>query len=564
MNSIDKAIQRSLSRFTPPELISMADWAEKKIYLSNALSSLPGNLNLDYSPHLRHILNAVDSSQYDYFTWISAVQTGKTLFEMILAAYYMAEDPSNILLFEPDATLSRSIAVERFNPMIECNPWLKKLFDAPKTKNNDEEKIYTGGYLQFCSAQSLNDLISRSARIVLLDECDSYKTDLKDRGNPIQLAKDRQIQQPRAKLFMVGTPGSETSELFQNYEKSNKCVVEYACIYCGEFQDLKFVQLKWDDPAGYGAYYQCKHCQKKMYEADKVKFFKHSRLKSNNPKPAERNHFGLWTNGLYSMSPKLTWEQIALDHVSAHRRKDKVDRKRFTNSILAEMWIDQKHKIKEDWLMKRAREYRGQAPLNCAILSCGVDIQHDRIAVSTWGWGREDHSWVIDYKEIYGDTKADPDSPHHTVWTDLDIYLNQPWQHESGREIYIRTAMVDVSDGTNQSVRKYCARRIARGILPCSGSRHVKDTDGYYGSPWHDKHSKMPIIPLNTNMIKEELYDRLTIDDAKTHGYVMFPKFLNENYYKGLLSEKKTERKDYILRCQDLGIEFPHSISLRK
>ena len=546
-SNIEVSINKALTRFLPPEKISLDEWAEKNIFLSPALSSVPGRLNLDFSPHIRHILKAVDDPKYNKFTWISGVQTGKTLFEMVIAAYFMAVDPSNILLFEPDAGLARSIAVERFNPLIDANPFLKNLFTGSRTKNNDEEKIFTGGYLNFCSAGSLNDLISRSARIVLLDEVDSYKTDLKDRGNPIQLAKDRTIQQPRSKFFMVGSPGSELSELFQNYEKSNKAVVEYACIHCGEFQDLKFSSLKWEEGSeGYGAWYQCKFCSKKIFEGDKFKFFKDSKLRFDNPKPSERDHFGLWTNGLYSMSPKLTWEQIAIDHISAHRRKDKADRKRFTNSILAEMFIESRYKIKESWLMERAKVYVSEVPRHIGMLSAGVDIQHDRAEITVLGHGKQDKIAVIDHKIIYGNTAADPESTEYTIWKELDVYLNRPFKHESGREIYIKTAFADVQDGTNPAIKKYCRTRMSRGIFPSSGraGRQTKNIDGYFGPTMQDRITKMPIIPLDTIRIKDEVFDRLIIDDENTYRYVSFPKHLDDNYYKGLLSEKRKEKKE--------------------
>ena len=555
MNNLDIAIQKSLSRFKPPLKVALSDWAEKNIFLSDTLTEFPGYLDLSMSPYMKHILDAIDNPKYNKFTWISSVQTGKTLFQMILAAYFMSEDPSNILLFEPDGALARSIAVERFNPLIACNPFLKSLFTSQKAKNNDEEKIFTGGYLNFCSAGSLNAVISRSARIVLLDEVDSYVKDLKDKGNPIKLAEDRTIQQPRSKFIMVGSPKGEDSELFRNYDNSNQAVVEYACLYCGEYQELKFrgktsknekYGLVWDEGSeGHGEVFRCKYCLKDMREQDKFRFFKNSRLKCNTDSPVEKNHFGLWTNGLYSMSPKLTWEQIAIDHVSAHRRKDKADRKSFTNSILAEKFIDPKHNIKESWLMGRAKEYYAEVPRFVGILTAGIDIQHNRIEVSVLGFGKTDKIAVIDHRVIYGSTFEDPDKPDFTVWKELDLYLDRPFQHESGRDIYIKTAFIDVSDGANPAVKKYAHKRMVRGILPIAGraGKQVVNFDGYYGPPMQDRNTKMPIIPVNTIMVKDEIYDRLLITDEDTYRCVIFPKHLDEGYYKGLLSERAVEKR---------------------
>ncbi len=543
-SNVDEAISKGLFYFNPPQKIKISDWAESNLYLPAAISAFPGRLSLDLSPHIKHILDAVDNPSYKKFTWISSVQSGKTLFEMILAAYFMAYDPSPILLYEKDGELARDVAVRRFNPLIEANDVLKELFKGPNARNNDEEKLFAGGSLSFCSAGALSDLISRSARIVLMDEVDTYTDDLKGRGTPVQLARDRAIQQPRAKFFMVGSPGTEGSELFASYEKSNKAVIQYACIHCGEFQELKFDALKWESGSeGYGAWLECRQCKKKMYDSDKPKFFKNSRLHELTKKPVEKNHFGLHTNGLYSMSPELTWEQIAVEHVSAHRRKDYADRKRFTNSILAEVF-SANHKIKENELMARAKTYHYEVPRQVAILTAGIDVQHNRLAVTVLGFGKNDMIYVIDYKEIYGNTKIDPDTEGLNVWKELDIYLNKSFKHETeGREIYIRTAFLDVSDGQNPMGKKYVKNRMVRGIFGCSGTGLVKDGDGYIGQDFHDKVTKMPIKALNVNMIKHELFDRLEIYDHNTYGYITFPKHLDELYYQGLVSEKWVEEK---------------------
>ena len=56
------------------------------------------------------------------------------------------------------------------------------------------------------------------------------------------------------------------------------------------------------------------------------------------------------------------------------------------------------------------------------LITAGVDVQDDRLEVELVGWGRDEESWSVDYRTLYGD----PSSPG--VWGELDAYLGETWK----------------------------------------------------------------------------------------------------------------------------------------
>jgi terminase, large subunit len=553
--NIKRVLREAFERFAPPSDLTISQWVEQNLYLPAGVTAFPGLMNLDMTPHARYILDAIGDERYKKITWISSVQTAKTQIEQAVAAYYMAEDACNILLYEPTEGLAKDVAVNRFNLIIEANECLSKLFESPSARNNDTEKVFPGGYLQFCSAQKESDLKSKSARIVMMDEVDTFETDFKDGGSPVSMARDRMTMQPRSKFILVGTPKTELSELFYNYNQSNMAVIEYACIHCGSFQRLEFGSkntkygLKWEEGSeGNGAWYQCKSCNEKIYNNSKPLFFSKSRLGYLTDKPEDSEHFGLWTNGLYSMSTELTWEKIAKQHVQVHRRSDRAARKTFTNSVLAEVFTENKYKVVESELAKRAITYNAQVPRWIGVLTAGIDINNDFISVLVLGHGKDEKVAVVDYKQFHGKNIAyiDPDITGVTGWSQLDEYLKAPFRHESGREIYIRTAFLDVADGQNPNGRKFVSKRMSDDIYGSQGTGLLKEADGYYGPFWSDKKTKMPIVPINSNLVKDEIMDRLSIVDHNTYRYITFPKNnsnITADFYKEMLIEKRTEKR---------------------
>jgi phage terminase large subunit GpA-like protein len=74
--------------------------------------------------------------------------------------------------------------------------------------------------------------------------------------------------------------------------------------------------------------------------------------------------------------------------------------------------------------MVRREQYGPRLPKDVAVLTCGVDVQDNRLELEIVGWGWCEESWSIDYHVLYGD----PSTPE--LWAELDQVLSRQYEHE--------------------------------------------------------------------------------------------------------------------------------------
>jgi len=78
------------------------------------------------------------------------------------------------------------------------------------------------------------------------------------------------------------------------------------------------------------------------------------------------------------------------------------------------------------------REDYSIVPPQAVLLTCGIDVQPDRLELELVGWGRGEESWNIDYQIIAGDPTSGE------VWEILDEYLKQRWPHPAFISSFMR------------------------------------------------------------------------------------------------------------------------------
>lgn len=574
--------KRALKSFAPKKRMSLSEYATSSISLSGEFSNVSGKLSLSLTPYLKEIMDAVSDPAIERVTWVSSAQTGKTTLAMSIASYFIEHEPSPILFLEPTDTLAVSISNERFAGIINSNSNLKSLLTEKGQKNNLTEKKFPGGICVFGSANSFGDLISRPIRVLILDEVDAYTQDLKEKGNPIKLSEDRTQTFPNRKIITVSTPGIKgMSNVMDAYNSSDMRVYKVPCPVCKHKQELVFKNVKWESEDGSGAYYECENCYTKIDSSKKHWMVSNGEWVKTNPESKNR-HAGFYLNQLYSLFPNTSFENIAMRFVGIKRGGEFNGLKVFINSVLAETWdLSSMASINEGELMSRREHYTADVPMPCGVLFAGVDVQHDRIEITTLGFAKNNQVYLVDHHIIWGETAIDPDFAGPSIWKDLDLYLNRSFRHESGRQIYIRSAFIDVGDGTlTHIIRKFAFQRWDRAIFPIVGSRVGTDAP-FSGRHTVDKEFHRPVYHIGVSNLKEELYHRLKIQYSNQSGYIHFPRdisgdkrynHIGEDYFKQLTSErlevkrksgvihkewKKTQRRNealdtfvYALACQ--------------
>ncbi|CAJ7872729.1 phage terminase large subunit (GpA) [Burkholderia pseudomallei] len=128
-----------------------------------------------------------------------------------------------------------------------------------------------------------------------------------------------------------------------------------------------------------------------------------------------------------------------------------------------------------DALAERALPYPAfVVPAGGLLLTLGVDVQHDRLAIVLRAWGRGEESWLVVWDEIFGNVMDQREDPlTGGVWGALTTLITHAYRHETGGLLRVRATSIDSSDGsTSDAVYKYvrAAQRRGLNVLAIKGS----------------------------------------------------------------------------------------------
>jgi phage terminase large subunit GpA-like protein len=212
------------------------------------------------------------------------------------------------------------------------------------------------------------------------------------------------------------------------------------------------------------------------------------------------------------------------------------------NTRLAETWEeDYAAKISADGLMERRLAYRsGLCPAGVVLLTAGVDVQDNRLAISVWGWGEGETGWLIWHQELMGDpTQVE-------VWGQLDQVLATEWSTEAGRALKIAQMAVDSGGHCTHEVYRYVRDRVGQGVLAIKGSSRRNSPAVGKGTKqdvnWRGKVIKrgVTLYQLGTDTIKTTLFGRLRHNE--TTGGLNFGLAADDEYFRQLTSERQALR----------------------
>ena len=98
---------------------------------------------------------------------------------------------------------------------------------------------------------------------------------------------------------------------------------------------------------------------------------------------------------------------------------------------------------------RRSRSLRPVRQRGAALLTAGVDVQDDRLAVALWAWGRGEVAYAVGWAELMGDPITED------VWRALDELLVRRWPHAGGGALSAAMAAIDTGGHRTQAVYAY-------------------------------------------------------------------------------------------------------------
>ena len=515
--------QKTMSLIKPPPHLKISQWADKFRHLSTESSSEAGKFETSRAIFQKEIMNSINDPSIDEVVVMSCSQIGKTEILLNAIGYYSHYAPAPRLIVHPTLEMARAWSQDRLAPMIRDTEILKYKVAEVKSKDSGNtvlHKMFDGGHITACGANSPASLASRPIKIVLCDEIDRYPPTAGSEGDPVMLAKRRSATFWDSKLVLTSTPTVKGASAIESaFEDTDKRLFYVPCHKCRKKQVLKWSQVQWEKNKPETARYICVHCEKKWTDIERIKNIAKGQWKATDK---FNGRAGFRLNGLYSVW--VTIEEAVGEFLRAKKLPETL--RVFVNTYLGETWEDEGERIDDLGLYDRREDYT--IPDEVILLTAVVDIHDDRIEVEIVGWGLNEETWSIDYHTIYGD----PSAPN--IWQELDLVLSQTYKLPNKTKLKIVATCVDSGHHTNQ-VYQFCKPRYVRRIFAIKGIGG--EGRAIISRPTKNNIARITLFPIGVDTAKELIYARLRIKDYGA-GYCHFPKKYGEEYFRQLTAEK--------------------------
>lgn len=520
-----EAITTSLK---PPPRLNVSDWADTYRQLSSESSAEAGKWSTSRAEYQRGMMNAVSDPDIENVVLMTAAQIGKTELINNVVGYHIHQDPAPMLVVQPTLEMAQTWSKDRLAPAIRDTPALSDKIKNPRSRdsgNTTLHKVFSGGHVTACGANSPSSLASRPCRIILCDEVDRYPISAGTEGDPVGLAKRRSATFWNRKIILVSTPTEKgASRIEQAYEESDKRKYFVPCPDCGEHQVLVWSNVRWEKDQPKTAEYTCEHCGSLWPDVKRFRAIRQGEWRATAEGDGKTAGFHL--SGLYS--PWTPMEDTVRDFLAAKR--DPMRLKTWVNTFLGETWEEQGDQIDEYDLIERREDWGPDLPEEVLMLTAGIDVQDDRLEYEIVGWGRGEESWSIRYETLYGDPST------AELWMRLDTALGEIYNHPSHGEMVLRSACIDTGGHYTQQVYNYARQRAGRRVFAIKGVGG--EGKPIVGRPTKNNIGKINLFPVGTDTAKELVYSRLKMQ-TPGEGYCHFPEGRNEEFFRMLTAEKK-------------------------
>lgn len=527
----------------PRKKITGVEWAEKYRVLTTESSAFPGPFRADIVKITAGVLNAICHKNVSKITWVAGTQIGKTETILNSIGYIITESPASAMLVYPEKEDAVSIGSGRLKDMVDNarDDVLKYRVDLSNKRSKKYEVPFLGGVLYLAWATNVNRLSSKPVKYLFLDEIDKYPAYIPGHGSPLSLVQDRKKSFANSKIIAASTPTSEDGAIWESFQNSDyKFYYKMPC-ECGCNFTFSIEQLGIDSN---GVFYSCPSCGKKYRDNNKISLinsgFWHTVDSEYGYLDDVLNHnhklnIGFHANSFYS--PSLTFTDI-------YNQNKKMIANAYDYRVFVNGWLGLPYNDEDltgvdfeiDKLMERVENYN-ELPSGVLVLTCGVDVQKNRLEYLVLGWGLNRENWVVDKGVIVGDTMQE------FVWDELDyILFEKKYKHCLGIDLKIMATCVDSGFNTN-IVYAYTKKRERMRVFSVKGSSRSDAVE--VSAPKRAGYEKALLFNLGVFSIKNNIYYWLSLNETGA-GYIHFKKDVcDKSFFEQLTAEKLVLKNEH-------------------
>lgn len=579
---------------SPPQ--STSDWSQEHLRLPRETGAFQEEFDLAYGPHLYGIFAAFDDPRYEEVYCMKAAQV---LWTTALLAYIfkrIANHPGVILGMFASESAGKKFSLTKMHPVgRETKPVSEKInFSSRRSAGSSTlRKDYDGGFIELFGSNSASNVKSTTANFVFVEEPDDANENVGSQGDSIKLLFERTKRVRNPKKILGGTPSVKGFSRVEEYiSLSDKRVLPVACHDCGRKHVLDFsnvVGWRAEEETGerreiFGfhrpedAIYACPHCGSAwddFQRKENIRSTVYAAIEAGDPLCGweitnPRSNIAGFTqlNELYSCLSGVGVQSLVRDYLEAEyyaSRGDNTKQIVFINSKLGRTYEYQDGRDSAEALLEHARnDPESQRPEKVCpreglLITVGVDVQDNRLAIVVRAHGRGRRSWLLFADEIYA--KVGTSNEQDPVWSELDRIVFAPFAHESGRTLYAGAVSIDSGGHATDAVYDWVITRSKR--YPAVKVMAIKGSSSRTNPPVFshpsagkalthknpDKLTKadrkgVKLYMVGTNKGKDYLADQLTLN-ARGEGRFHFYNVdrLRHDYFEQLLAEAKIPDK---------------------
>lgn len=447
----------ALQLLSPPEQITVSEWAEKYRMMDSKSSAMPGSWSNSVTPYLVGIMDEFNNYETEEIIFAKPTQVGGTETLQNMVGYIVAQDPSPTMIVYPTDVLAKSVSENRLQPMLRATPETARKFNESSPLL---ELQFDGMYLSLVGSNSPSSLASKPIRFLMLDEVDKYPGASNREADPIKLARERTKTFHNKKIYMTSTPTLKTGHIWKAKEGADIEKHYFVpCPHCGEFIEFKFQNIRFPDDEGMGyadraelATYCCQECGCYITDNDKHNMLKLGEWRTVRHNTKHVRKVAFWINTLYS--PFVRWSQIVKEFLTT--KDDPEEFQNFVNSWLAEPWEDTRLKTSADLVLERRTELpEYTVPSWAKLITAGVDVQETSLYWTIRAWG----DYLTSQNIAYGQALS---------FEEIDRIMNLEYMNEDGDAMVVNLCLVDSGDQTD-TVYDFCTCH-SEYALPVKGA----------------------------------------------------------------------------------------------
>jgi phage terminase large subunit GpA-like protein len=410
-------------------------------------------------PYLRAICQAAVDPKIKRVVMVMSSQSAKSECLLNIIGHRMDDDPAPVIMVLPTQRLAASLSQSRLMPMIRSTPGLAEKLDKRKSSNKATEKFIAGQRLGLAWSGSATELSSHPAALIVLDELDRMDSDTGGEGDPLTLAEARITTFPNGKIIAASTPTIEgASRIWSLYESGTQQVWTVACPDCLTYFAPSFDLLTWPPKstpaqAKREARIACPSCGSLLEDKHRNTMNAAGKFEMRGDPDSDTASF--WVSGL--ASPWRSWGDAAKAWVEAARSREPERMQAVRNVVFGELWKLQGEAPEAAKVQGLRGGYQtDEMPADARVITCGVDVQSNRLYFAVRAWGSKSESWLLRHGELFGETDQ------QTVWEDLAALLETEWGEKR-----IRVMLID--SGFRPDVVYAFSRRFPGRVLPSKG-----------------------------------------------------------------------------------------------